>query len=90
MDVKFQVLVTQQTWTLDPKTPYMYVISCKWVYKIKRKADGSMERYKARLVAKGYTQHEGVDYDATFPPVVCPTNIGTVLTIAISRGWSIL
>lgn len=89
MDIEFQALVTQQTWTLVPKNPSMNVNGCKWVYKIKRKADGSVERYKARLVAKKYTQQEGVDYDATFSPVVSPTTIQPVLKIAISQGWSI-
>jgi len=33
-----------------------YAIGCRWVYKVKYKADGTVENYKARLVAKGYTQ----------------------------------
>ena len=37
-------------------------IGCKWIYKVKLKADGSMERYKACLVAKGFTQIEGIDF----------------------------
>ena len=41
-------------------------IENKWVLKIKRKADGSIDKYKARLVAKGYTRMEGVDYEETF------------------------
>lgn len=51
------------------------VIDCKWIFKLKRKADGSIDRYKARLVAKGFKQQYGVDYDATFIPMVKPTTI---------------
>ena len=45
-----------------PLPPSKVPIGCEWVYKVKLKADGSMERYKARLVAKGFTQTEGIDF----------------------------
>ena len=43
-------------------------IDCRWVFKLKRKADGSVDRYKARLVAKGFSQRPGLDFGQVFAP----------------------
>jgi histone deacetylase 1/2 len=56
MDEEYDALIKNGTWHLVPATHGQNVIDCKWVYKVKRKADGTIDRYKARLVAKGFKQ----------------------------------
>jgi histone deacetylase 1/2 len=72
---------------LVPPRPGINIIDCKWVFKIKRKADGNIDRYMARLVAKGFKQRYELDYEDTFSPVVKPTTIRLLLSMAITHGW---
>lgn len=58
-------------------------------FRIKRKTNGTIDRYKAKLVAKGFHQRPGVDFKETFSPMVKPTRIGTVLCIALVKGWKL-
>jgi hypothetical protein len=89
MNSEFDALLKNNTWRLVPSSQAKNLVGCKWVFRIKRKADGSIERYKARLVAKGFHQQAGVDYSETYSPVVKPTTVRLVLSIAFSSGWSI-
>jgi hypothetical protein len=63
-------LRSNRTWSLVPFHSSMNVVGSRWVYRIKRRVDGSIERYKARLVARGFTQQEGIDYSETFSQVI--------------------
>jgi hypothetical protein len=89
MDQEHQALVHNQTWHLVPPPSGHNIIDCKWIYKVKRKANGSIDCYKARLVAKGFKQQYGIDYEDMFSPVVKAVTIRLVLAIAVSTGWSL-
>ena len=77
------------TWDLVPPTHGKNLVKCKWVYRIKYKPNGDIERYKARLVAKGFQQRPGLDYNETFSPVVRPATIRTLLSLAVTNNWSL-
>jgi len=66
MATELHALAKNYTWSVVTLPHGKVLIGCKWVYKIKYRANGSIEKYKARLVAQGYTQMEGVDYFDTF------------------------
>uniref|UniRef100_A0A2N9I1W1 Integrase catalytic domain-containing protein n=1 Tax=Fagus sylvatica TaxID=28930 RepID=A0A2N9I1W1_FAGSY len=89
MDLEYQALITNGTWTLCPRPPNRKIIRNKWVYRLKQKADGSLDRHKARLVAKGFDQEDGIDYTETFSPVIKPTTIRVLLALAVHYDWSI-
>ena len=89
MNEEFKALQKNKTWHLVPPQQGKNLIDCKWVFRIKRKSDGTIDRYKARLVAKGFKQWYGIDYEDTFSPVVKAATIRLVLSIAVSRGWSL-
>ena len=64
-------------------------MKCKWVYRTKVAADGTISKYKARLVAKGFSQVQGVDYTETFAPVAKMDSIRLVLAISASKHWEV-
>lgn len=79
--------IRNHTWDLTNSVAAANVVGCRWVFTIKRRPDGTVERYKARLVAKGYTQRPDIDYQDTFSPVVKPATIRIVLSTAVTRQW---
>ncbi|KAL2936002.1 Retrovirus-related Pol polyprotein from transposon RE1 [Bienertia sinuspersici] len=89
MQEEYDALIENGTWELVPRPSNANIIRSLWIFRHKMKSDGSFERYKARLVGDGKTQREGIDCDETFSPVVKPATIRTVLSIALSKSWSI-
>src|ERR1043165_8145929 len=89
MNEEIEALNRNNTWTLVDLPKGRSLVGCKWIYKIKYKSTGEIERYKARLVAKGYSQKQGIDFEETFSPVVKLITVRTVLSIAVKNKWNL-
>ncbi|KAI5343251.1 hypothetical protein L3X38_011127 [Prunus dulcis] len=89
MREEIEALHAQGTWDLVPLPPHKNLVGCKWVYRIKKTADGSIARHKVPLVAKGFSQEKGIDYSESFSPVVKPTTVHLVLALAVQFNWSL-
>jgi Reverse transcriptase (RNA-dependent DNA polymerase) len=78
-----------KTWKLVRLPNGKHAIGSRWVFKIKRNADGSIDKYKGRIVAKGYAQREGIDYTETFAPTARFGALRTVIALAALEDWEL-
>jgi hypothetical protein len=87
MQEEWNSLISRNVFQLTTLPKGKTSIGCKWVYKIKRLSDGSIERYKSRLVAKGYNQKYLIDYEETFAPVVKYVTIRLIIGMSTANKW---
>lgn len=87
MEDEFNALIKINTWDLVPYNDNMNLVDCKWIYKIKYRSNGTIERPKTLVVAHGFHQVAGVDFHETYSPVVKPTTIRLILSLVVSCNW---
>ena len=83
---EIESLLKNETWSFESLPPGRNTVKNKWVFRIKVKSDGTIERFKARLVAKGFTQTQGMDYTETFAPTARAESIRIILSIVGAEG----
>ncbi|XP_075515981.1 uncharacterized protein LOC142550819 [Primulina tabacum] len=89
MDHELAALDSNHTWVAVDLPLRKRPIRNKWVYKVKYRANGSVDPFKARLVAKGYTQLAGIDYHDNFCPMAKIVTVRCLLSIAAASRWSL-
>jgi hypothetical protein len=89
IDEEFASLLENGTWEVENLPDGFKALPMKWVYKIKRDANGNIERYKARLVAKGYLQKQGVDFEEVYAPVSKHTTLRALLAVVAARDMEL-
>ena len=87
---EIQVLLLNGTWSVEELPPGRKTVGNRWVFKLKRKPDGSIERFKARLVAKGFSQRPGFDYDETFSPTATWAVLRTIMAIVAIEDLTLI
>ncbi|GJT99861.1 ribonuclease H-like domain-containing protein [Tanacetum coccineum] len=87
--IKWTALLRNDTWEVTDVPKDRKAISSKWVFKIKYKSNGEIDRYKARLVAKGFNQMKGVDFEETFSPIVKMFTVRCLLNLDVLNCWPI-
>lgn len=86
-NVEMQALEKNKTWEVLDLPKGKKPVGCKWIYTVKYKVNGILERYKTRLVAKGYTQTYRIECQETFALVAKMNTVGILLSLATNFDW---
>lgn len=89
MEKEIQSIEENKTWKLTELPRGQKVIGVKWIFKLKKDAEGNVVKHKARLVAKGYVQEHGVDFNEIFAPVTRLETVRLLLALAAKEEWEV-
>lgn len=91
INYEIRALEKHGTWVIEPLPDGVNLIGSRWVFDIKRNAEGVIVRYRARLVAQGFSQVDGMDFWLTdlYAPVAKNASVRTVLAMAARKDWEI-
>lgn len=84
---ELSALSDNNTWPIAPLHSGRIPIECKWLFRVKRNANGDIARYKARPVAKGFSQKLGFDFQETSSPVIKSTIVHIILSLVLTHKW---
>jgi len=79
---EYDSIVRNSVWDVVPRPKNKSIVSSRWLYKVKKATDGSVEKHKERFVARGFSQVEGIDYDETFAPITRYSSIRSMLALS--------
>lgn len=86
---EYQSIMKNDVWDIVLRPKEKYVVTSKWIYKIKHATGDSIGKYKARFVDRGFSQKEGIDYEETFASVARYTSIRAIMAIAAKMRWKL-
>ncbi|GKD49498.1 ribonuclease H-like domain-containing protein [Tanacetum coccineum] len=86
-NAEIEAVNENHTWVIVDLLANRKAIGNKWIYKIKYKSSGNIDRYKAKLVVKYFNKKEGIDFDETFSPVVKMSTVRCVIALYVTNNW---
>jgi hypothetical protein len=89
MTEEYQSIMKNKLWEIVPRPKSKYVVSSKWIFKIKHVVNGSIEKYNSIFVTRGFSLKEGIDYEGKFAPVTRYTSIRTIIALVDKMKWKL-
>ena len=86
---EYDSIFNKSAWEIVPRLDDKSMVGSRWIYKVKKAANGILEKYKAKFVAWGFSQIKGIDYDETSAPIAWYSSIRSILAVSKQMGWCI-